>query len=92
MTRTMWTNTPSAVCVFPAASSSQSRPADPTVVRLEADTFLCPPPGRCERGGGAAAALISEEGAAGGAEERTVRIVTQQTDGAVCTCVYSCIR
>lgn len=53
-------------------------------MRLEADTFLCPPPGRCERGGGAAAALISEEGAAGGAEERTVRIVTQQTDGAVC--------
>lgn len=41
------------VCGFlPAASSSSSQPADPVPLRLEADTFLCPPPGPGATDGG----------------------------------------
>lgn len=50
---------------IPHYCQSACWPADPAVLRLEADTFLCPPPGEIEGGGvcccGCCAHLISEE-------------------------------
>lgn len=55
---------PCSFILFNTTTLSACWPADPAALRLEADTFLCPPPGLTDcrgREGGCCTQLISEE-------------------------------